>query len=159
MADAGQRDGRREGDRRDRHRSRSRERRRSRSRERRRSRSRERGGRGYYDRRREEGAPREVGPPPQRPARERKTGFDLGPSGEVAAPVPIMALTGMMLPGMPQLMGAPLMASSMTQQATRHARRIYLGGLPPTVEEQSLAALFNQAMNSASGCANASRSP
>lgn len=35
----------------------------------------------------------------------------------------------------------------MTQQATRHARRIYLGGLPPTVEEQPLAALFNQAMH------------
>jgi hypothetical protein len=99
------------------------------------------------------------------PRRERKTGFDLGPSGEIAAPVPLAQLPGAFpgmagLPGLPMGMGAglgtgvgvgmgaPMAAASMTQQATRHARRVYIGGLPPTVEEAPLAALFNQAMHS-----------
>ncbi|GLU13703.1 hypothetical protein SLE2022_303190 [Rubroshorea leprosula] len=35
---------------------------------------------------------------------------------------------------------------AMTQQATRHARRVYVGGLPPTANEQSVAIFFNQVM-------------
>ena len=112
---------------------RDRERRRSRSRdERRRSRSRERA--------------------PPRPPRERKTGFDLGPSGELTAPVPLASLPGVFpgLSGMglPGLSAGSIGGAATTQQATRHARRIYIGGLPPTVEEAPLAVLFNQAMHS-----------
>jgi hypothetical protein len=92
------------------------------------------------------------------PRRERKTGFDKGPTGEIAAPVPLAQLPGAfpgmmpgMPPGMPGMPGMPFAAQppagAMTQQATRHARRIYIGGLPPTVEEQPLAVLFNQAMH------------
>ena len=47
---------------------------------------------------------------------------------------------------------APVMHQpSATQQATRHARRIYLGGLPPTVDESRLGVLFNQALTSIGG--------
>ena len=94
------------------------------------------------------------------PRRERKTGFDKGPTGELAPPVPVAQLPAFAglaggvpvgfggMPGLPPMqMGAPLPAAAMTQQATRHARRIYLGGLPPTVEEVPLATLFNQAMH------------
>ncbi|GKU94567.1 hypothetical protein SLEP1_g8039 [Rubroshorea leprosula] len=35
---------------------------------------------------------------------------------------------------------------AMTQQATRHARQVYVGGLPPTENEQSVAIFFNQVM-------------
>ena len=48
---------------------------------------------------------------------------------------------------------APVMLqqASATQQATRHARRIYLGGLPPTVDDVRLGILFNQALTSVGG--------
>eukprot|EP01025_Chloroclados_australasicus_P030103 TRINITY_DN30151_c0_g1_i1.p3 TRINITY_DN30151_c0_g1~~TRINITY_DN30151_c0_g1_i1.p3 ORF type:complete len:372 (-),score=76.95 TRINITY_DN30151_c0_g1_i1:706-1779(-) len=38
-----------------------------------------------------------------------------------------------------------------TQQATRHARRIYVGGLPITATEQSIATFFNHAMAAVEG--------
>ena len=132
-----------------RRRSRSRDRERDRDRKRRsrsRSRSRERRSRHSRSRSRDRRAA---------PRRERKTGFDLGPTGEIAPPVPLSQLQGA-FPGMPGVdpmgipgmhFGAAVPAASLTQQATRHARRIYLGGLPPTVEEQPLAVLFNQAMH------------
>ena len=134
-----------------RRRSRSRDRDRERDRKRRsrsRSRSRERRSRRSRSRSRDRRAA---------PRRERKTGFDLGPTGEIVPPVPLSQLQAG-FPGMPgvnpALMGVPglpfgaaVPAASLTQQATRHARRIYLGGLPPTVEEQPLAVLFNQAMH------------
>uniref|UniRef100_A0A0E0J476 Splicing factor U2af large subunit n=1 Tax=Oryza nivara TaxID=4536 RepID=A0A0E0J476_ORYNI len=40
---------------------------------------------------------------------------------------------------------------AMTQQATRHARRVYVGGLPPTANEQSVAIYFNQVMAAIGG--------
>ena len=135
--------------RRSRSRDRDRDRERDRDRKRRsrsRSRSRERRSRRSRSRSRDRRAA---------PRRERKTGFDLGPTGEIAPPVPLSQLQGA-FPGMPGVdpmgipgmhFGAAVPAASLTQQATRHARRIYLGGLPPTVEEQPLAVLFNQAMH------------
>ncbi|XP_022740278.1 splicing factor U2af large subunit A-like isoform X2 [Durio zibethinus] len=43
--------------------------------------------------------------------------------------------------------GLPLMpVQAMTQQATRHARRVYVGGLSPTANEQSVATFFSQVM-------------
>ncbi|KAK7258269.1 hypothetical protein RIF29_32857 [Crotalaria pallida] len=40
---------------------------------------------------------------------------------------------------------------AMTQQATRHARRVYVGGLPPTANEQSVATFFSQVMATIGG--------
>ncbi|XP_013726627.2 splicing factor U2af large subunit B isoform X3 [Brassica napus] len=56
-----------------------------------------------------------------------------------------------MVPG--QQMGAlPLLPmQAMTQQATRHARRVYVGGLPPTANEQSVATFFSQVMSAIGG--------
>ncbi|KAF9672327.1 hypothetical protein SADUNF_Sadunf11G0029800 [Salix dunnii] len=46
----------------------------------------------------------------------------------------------------------PLMpAHAMTQQATRHARRVYVGGLPPLANEQTIATFFSQVMTSIGG--------
>ncbi|PWZ26824.1 Splicing factor U2af large subunit B [Zea mays] len=40
---------------------------------------------------------------------------------------------------------------AMTQQATRHARRVYVGGLPPTANEQTVAIFFNGVMAAIGG--------
>ncbi|KAF8406403.1 hypothetical protein HHK36_008490 [Tetracentron sinense] len=40
---------------------------------------------------------------------------------------------------------------AMTQQATRHARRVYVGGLSPTANEQSVATFFSQVMSAIGG--------
>jgi len=40
---------------------------------------------------------------------------------------------------------------AMTQQATRHARRVYVGGLSPTANEQSVATFFSQVMAAVGG--------
>ncbi|XP_011013810.1 PREDICTED: splicing factor U2af large subunit A-like isoform X2 [Populus euphratica] len=46
----------------------------------------------------------------------------------------------------------PLMpAHTMTQQATRHARRVYVGGLPPLANEQTIATFFSHVMTSIGG--------
>ncbi|RZC10146.1 Splicing factor U2af large subunit A isoform B [Glycine soja] len=48
---------------------------------------------------------------------------------------------------MQQFSALPVMpVQAMTQQATRHARRVYVGGLPPTANEQSVATFFSQVM-------------
>ncbi|KAK6117890.1 hypothetical protein DH2020_048366 [Rehmannia glutinosa] len=80
---------------------------------------------------------------------KRMSGFDMAPP---AALLPHAAITGQMpgttpsIPGMfPNMLplasgqfGAlPVMpVQAMTQQATRHARRVYVGGLPPNANEQ-----------------------
>ena len=38
-----------------------------------------------------------------------------------------------------------------SQQATRHARRIYVGGLPPTASEQNVAVFFSNALAAVGG--------
>ncbi|XP_057498740.1 splicing factor U2af large subunit B-like isoform X2 [Actinidia eriantha] len=46
----------------------------------------------------------------------------------------------------------PIMpVQAMTQQATRHARRVYVGGLPPTANEQSVATFFSHVMSAIGG--------
>ncbi|XP_021911140.1 LOW QUALITY PROTEIN: splicing factor U2af large subunit B-like, partial [Carica papaya] len=51
-----------------------------------------------------------------------------------------------------QLGALPVMpVQAMTQQATRHARRVYVGGLPPTANEQSVATFFSQVMAAIGG--------
>ncbi|XP_021775299.1 splicing factor U2af large subunit B-like isoform X4 [Chenopodium quinoa] len=63
-----------------------------------------------------------------------------------------------MFPNMLQLtqgqsLGAlPIMPmQAMTQQATRHARRVYVGGLPPSANEQSVATFFSHVMAAIGG--------
>lgn len=57
------------------------------------------------------------------------------------------------LPGMPPMPGLPGMPSAAppSQQATRHARRVYVGGLPPTANEQSVATFFSHALAAVGG--------
>jgi splicing factor U2AF subunit len=57
-----------------------------------------------------------------------------------------------MLPmGVGQFNPLVIQPQAMTQQATRHARRVYVGGLPPTANEQSVAIYFNQVMAAIGG--------
>lgn len=98
---------------------------------------------------------------------KRTSGFDMAPpsasailpGASVSGQLPgvSQAIPGMfqnMLPfGMSQQLGAlPLMpAQAMTQQATRHARRVYVGGLPPLANEQTIATFFSHIMSSIGG--------
>lgn len=82
---------------------------------------------------------------------KRASGFDLTPGGAYVAPTTF--LTGLM-PGIGQAM--PGVFTSMFPfaggtQATRHARRVYVGGLPPTANEQNVAAYFSQVMTAIGG--------
>ncbi|XP_026410203.1 splicing factor U2af large subunit B-like [Papaver somniferum] len=77
-----------------------------------------------------------------RSKRKRNSGFDVAPpsiDGVAAAP--------------PTIPGTfPINMMYMTQQATRHARRVYVGGLPPMAnEEESVATFFNQVMSAIGG--------
>ncbi|XP_075656074.1 splicing factor U2af large subunit A isoform X2 [Castanea sativa] len=98
---------------------------------------------------------------------KRISGFDMAPpasallSGAAAVTGQIPGATPA-LPGMfpnifplstGQQFGAlPVMpVQAMTQQATRHARRVYVGGLPPTANEQSVATFFSHVMAAIGG--------
>ncbi|OVA13223.1 RNA recognition motif domain [Macleaya cordata] len=97
-------------------------------------------------------------PSSSRSKSKRTSGFDMAP--------PSTAVPGQ-LPGVPQIpemfpnmfpfgstqFGAlQLMpAQSMTQQATRHARRVYVGGLPPLANEQTIATFFGGVMAAIGG--------
>ncbi|XP_042420780.1 splicing factor U2af large subunit B-like isoform X1 [Zingiber officinale] len=92
---------------------------------------------------------------------KRISGFDMAPpataiipgataTGQLPASTP--AIPGMFPNMFPLAVGQfptlPLMpVQAMTQQATRHARRVYVGGLPPTANEQSVATFFSQVMS------------
>eukprot|EP00250_Pteridium_aquilinum_P016087 c22931_g3_i1 orf=132-1784(+) len=90
---------------------------------------------------------------------KRASGFDMAPPGVAA--VPGMTLPGQLagmsqmlptvLPGFPfagtqiaALSAMPMQA--MTQQAMKHARRVYVGGLPPLANEQTIATFFSRVM-------------
>ncbi|KAK6145677.1 hypothetical protein DH2020_022497 [Rehmannia glutinosa] len=93
---------------------------------------------------------------------KRMSGFDMAPP---AALLPMLLLqmpgTTPSIPGMfPNMLplasgqfGAlPVMpVQAMTQQATRHARRVYVGGLPPNANEQSVATFFSHVMSAIGG--------
>ncbi|KAM2440905.1 hypothetical protein PS1_022187 [Malus domestica] len=51
-----------------------------------------------------------------------------------------------------------MLAQAMTQQATRHACRVYVGGLPPLANEQTIATFFSQVMAAIRGNSVGSRS-
>ncbi|CAI5507423.1 unnamed protein product, partial [Closterium sp. Naga37s-1] len=57
----------------------------------------------------------------------------------------MQAVPGSMFPNMFPFAAAAAQGG-MPTQATRHARRVYVGGLPPMANEQSVAAFFNNAM-------------
>ncbi|XP_059435958.1 splicing factor U2af large subunit B-like isoform X2 [Corylus avellana] len=96
---------------------------------------------------------------------KRTSGFDMAPSAAnmlpgtavpVQPPVVSQSVPGIiqnMLPfGTTQLGGLSLMpAQAMTQQATRHARRVYVGGLPPMANEQTIATFFSHVMAAIGG--------
>ncbi|XP_072999166.1 splicing factor U2af large subunit A-like isoform X1 [Typha latifolia] len=97
---------------------------------------------------------------------KRASGFDMAPLGApmmpgamVAGQVPGIAqpVTGnfaSILPFANPQQFAPislLPAQTMTQQATRHARRVYVGGLPPMSNEQTIATFFSHIMTAIGG--------
>ncbi|KAF7053617.1 hypothetical protein CFC21_061496 [Triticum aestivum] len=97
---------------------------------------------------------------------KRVSGFDQGPSQAIpmvtpgATPGQLPAVTPLitgMLPNMfnftapTQFNPLVMQPQAMTQQATRHARRVYVGGLPPTANEQTVAIYFNQVMAAIGG--------
>eukprot|EP01018_Ginkgo_biloba_P036745 Gb_01578 [translate_table: standard] len=96
---------------------------------------------------------------------KRTSGFDMAPPGATlmaGATMPgqitgiSQAMPGMfpnMFPfGNPQFGALPVMpAQAMTQQATRHARRVYVGGLPPMANEQTIATYFSRVMAAIGG--------
>ncbi|CAI0442071.1 unnamed protein product [Linum tenue] len=97
---------------------------------------------------------------------KRPSGFDMAPAAPAMLPIPTVtgqipganpALAGMFPNMFPLSAGQtfgtlPVMpVQAMTQQATRHARRVYVGGLPPTANEQSVATYFNQVMAAIGG--------
>ncbi|XP_022150450.1 splicing factor U2af large subunit B-like isoform X4 [Momordica charantia] len=98
---------------------------------------------------------------------KRISGFDMAPPttailpGATAAagqmPGATPAIPGMFPTMFPLATGQPFGAlpvmpvQAMTQQATRHARRVYVGGLPPTANEQSVATFFSQVMAAIGG--------
>nr|GMC96212.1 splicing factor U2af large subunit A-like isoform X1 [Ipomoea batatas] len=97
---------------------------------------------------------------------KRVSGFDMAPSpsallpgapglaGQIPGTAPtIPGIFPNMLTLAPGQLGAlPVMPiQAMTQQATRHARRVYVGGLPPSANEQSVAIFFNHVMSAIGG--------
>ncbi|XP_038705673.1 splicing factor U2af large subunit B-like isoform X2 [Tripterygium wilfordii] len=97
---------------------------------------------------------------------KRISGFDMAPpaSAMLAGAAPAAgqmpganpAIPGMfsnMFPLATGQFGAlPIMpVQAMTQQATRHARRVYVGGLSPSANEQSVATFFSQVMAAIGG--------
>ncbi|KAL1567350.1 splicing factor U2af large subunit A-like isoform X2 [Salvia divinorum] len=94
---------------------------------------------------------------------KRTSGFDVAPPANGALPSPSEQVAGLSLvsqaiPGMLQNMLTSdtsqlglFPIQIMTQQATRHARRVYVGGLPPLANEQTISTFFSHVMNSIGG--------
>ncbi|CAH2051322.1 unnamed protein product [Thlaspi arvense] len=94
---------------------------------------------------------------------KRVSGFDKPPAasgmldtgaavtGQVPAPNQTLPNMFAMPTGQP-FGGLPMMPiHAMTQQATRHARRVYVGGLSPLANEQSVATFFSHVMAAVGG--------
>ncbi|KAJ0265427.1 Splicing factor U2af large subunit A [Hirschfeldia incana] len=132
--------------------------------ERRRDSDRDRGGDRRRRRSRSRGRSERRSRSPSKP--KRVSGFDMAPpatgvldagttfAGQVPAPSPNLLPGNGMFPLQPgqAFGGVPMMPiQAMTQQATRHARRVYVGGLSPSANEQSVATFFSQAMAAIGG--------
>ncbi|KAL5096674.1 hypothetical protein RYX36_001001 [Vicia faba] len=89
---------------------------------------------------------------------KRTSGFDMAPPATGVTPAvsgqmpgiahTIQGATQNFSPyGISQIGALSLMqVQPMTQQATRHARRVYVGGLPPFANEQAIASFFSHVM-------------
>ncbi|KAK7327907.1 hypothetical protein VNO77_22000 [Canavalia gladiata] len=104
---------------------------------------------------------------PSRPECKKTTGFDMAPpaagitpgvsvnnAGEMPGITHMIQGTAPNLSpfGISQIGALSLMQiQPMTQQATRHARRVYVGGLPPLTNEQAVAAFFSHVMTAIGG--------
>ncbi|XP_043708873.1 splicing factor U2af large subunit B-like isoform X2 [Telopea speciosissima] len=103
-------------------------------------------------------------PSQSRSKSKRVSGFDVAPP--TTALIPGTDATGQLTGAIPTVPGmfpnmleftgqlaTPLLMhpQAMTQQATRHARRVYVGGLSPTANEQSVATFFSQVMAAIGG--------
>ncbi|CAN4123590.1 unnamed protein product [Withania somnifera] len=98
---------------------------------------------------------------------KRISGFDMAPPTTAILPGVTAAAAGQVpgtnpsIPGIfpnmfplasGQFGALPVMpVQAMTQQATRHARRVYVGGLPATANEQSVATFFSHVMSAIGG--------
>uniref|UniRef100_A0A0C9RMP9 Splicing factor U2af large subunit n=1 Tax=Wollemia nobilis TaxID=56998 RepID=A0A0C9RMP9_9CONI len=96
---------------------------------------------------------------------KRVSGFDMAPPGTAMMAGANVAgqISGMSqpMPGMfPNMFPfgstqfgtlSVMPAQAMTQQATRHARRVYVGSLPPMANEQSIATYFSRVMAAIGG--------
>ncbi|XP_030480332.1 splicing factor U2af large subunit B isoform X2 [Cannabis sativa] len=134
--DRGERERERDRDRRPRHRERSRSKERSRSPSSSRSRSKSKRG-SFFD----------VAPP----SVNMMPGADM-PGQLLAVPQTTPGVVPNMLPFGTTQLSLPMMpAQAMTQQATRHARRVYVGGLPPLANEQTIATFFSGVMAAIGG--------
>ncbi|KAK4271521.1 hypothetical protein QN277_020207 [Acacia crassicarpa] len=96
---------------------------------------------------------------------KRISGFDMAPPSAAGVPVAAVDSAGQ-IPGITHpvtLQNVPSFGTSqvgafsmmsvqpMMQQATRHARRVYVGGLPPFTNEQAVAAFFSHVMAAIGG--------
>ncbi|CAA0836727.1 Splicing factor U2af large subunit A [Striga hermonthica] len=121
---------------------------------------------GSHSRSRSEHRSRSRSPSRSRSKSKRMSGFDMAPPAALlpnpAAAVPgQLPVTTPVIPGMfpsmlplgaGQLAALPAMPiQAMTQQATRHARRVYVGGLSATANEQSVATFFSHVMSAIGG--------
>ncbi|KAJ8448034.1 hypothetical protein Cgig2_028910 [Carnegiea gigantea] len=96
---------------------------------------------------------------------KRTSGFDMAPPASTlltnapvtdqlpGTPQSVPGILQNMFPGGSVQMGplSLMPAQVMTQQATRHARRVYVGGLPPSANEQTIATFFSQVMTAIGG--------
>ncbi|RZC50936.1 hypothetical protein C5167_019362 [Papaver somniferum] len=90
---------------------------------------------------------------------KRTSGFDMAPPSTVVPgqlpggpPINPEMFSSMFPFGSTPFGALQLMpAQSMTQQATRHARRVYVGGLPPLANEQTIATYFGGVMAAIGG--------
>ncbi|CAL9071264.1 unnamed protein product [Musa textilis] len=93
---------------------------------------------------------------------KRTSGFDMAPlvvpDAAISGSLPVVPrlVTGTlptMLPVATHQIGsiALMPAQAVTQQATRHARRVYVGGLPPMANEQTIATFFSHVMSAIGG--------
>ncbi|XP_075090963.1 splicing factor U2af large subunit B isoform X2 [Nicotiana tabacum] len=106
---------------------------------------------------------------PLPPKSKRTSGFDMAPSvatafssgeeqilGSSNAPQSIPGMLKNVYPTdtiqINQLGSFPFLpVQAMSQQATRHARRVYVGGLPPLANEQTISAFFSHVMSAVGG--------
>uniref|UniRef100_A0A7S0USS5 Splicing factor U2af large subunit n=1 Tax=Polytomella parva TaxID=51329 RepID=A0A7S0USS5_9CHLO len=99
--------------------------------------------------------------------RMRPTLFDVKPSNDVSGQISGPLTVGPIAQNQIISAAAPVLAAfsaatmgnmssnnsqmPVSQQATRHARRIYVGGLPPSAQESSIAAFFSNALAAIGG--------